>query len=50
MEFGQVMEDEISKSTPNFGKRDLRDEHLQIPMSKNNWMGTDGWMAQLVRV
>lgn len=32
LEFGQVTEDETSKSTPNFGKRDLRDEPLQIPV------------------
>lgn len=47
LEFGQLTEDETSKSTPNFGKRDLRDEHLQIPMVQEQLDG-DGWMDGLV--
>lgn len=47
LEFGQLTEDETSKSTPNFGKRDLRDEHLQIPMVQEQLDG-DGWIDGLV--
>lgn len=39
MEFGQVMRDGTNKFTPSFGKRNLRDEPLQITMVQDQLDG-----------